>query len=53
MQFLNRPIFTGDKREILNLPFEIPIFEILLIAFGVLLLVRAFKKPETKIECCL
>ncbi|MCK6585531.1 MAG: hypothetical protein L6Q49_20715 [Anaerolineales bacterium] len=38
--------------EILNMPFEIPVFEILLIAFGVLLLVRAFRKPETRIECC-
>jgi hypothetical protein len=39
-------------REILNVPFEIPVFEILLIAFGGLLLVRAFKKQETKIGCC-
>jgi len=39
-------------REILNIPFEIPVFEILLIAFGILLLVRAFKKTEMKIECC-
>ena len=39
-------------RETLNLPFEIPVFEILLIAFGALLLVRAFKKPGQKIECC-
>ncbi len=39
-------------REILNMPFEIPVFEILLIAFGGLLLVRAFKKQETKIGCC-
>ena len=39
-------------REILNLPFEIPVFEILLITFGALLLVRAFQKPETKIGCC-
>ena len=38
--------------ETLNMPFEIPVFEILLIAFGGLLLVHAFKKPETKIECC-
>jgi hypothetical protein len=39
-------------REVLNLPFEIPIFEILLIAFGAFLLVRAFRKQETKIGCC-
>ena len=39
-------------REILNLPFEIPVFEILLITFGAFLLVRAFKKPETQVGCC-
>jgi hypothetical protein len=39
-------------REILNLQFEIPVFQILVIAFGGFLLARAFKKTETKIECC-
>jgi hypothetical protein len=38
--------------EILNVSFEIPVFEILLIAPGALLLVRTFRKPETKIGCC-
>jgi hypothetical protein len=39
-------------REILNVPVEIPVFEIQLIMFGTLLLVRAFQKPETKTGCC-
>jgi hypothetical protein len=39
-------------REVLNVQFEIPIFEILLIVFGVFLLARTFKKTETKIRCC-
>lgn len=39
-------------REILKVPFEIPVFEIVLISFGAFLLIRAFRKPATNIECC-
>lgn len=38
--------------DMLKLSFQLPIFEILLIALGAFLLVRSFKKTETKIECC-
>lgn len=31
----------------LHLSFELPVFEIVLIGFGVFVLARAFKKPET------
>ena len=33
--------------SVLTLPFELPIFAILLIALGVFVLVRAYNKPET------
>lgn len=33
--------------SVLTLPFELPVFAILLIALGVFVLVRAYKKPET------
>ncbi|MBU2610537.1 MAG: hypothetical protein KJ606_06265 [Chloroflexi bacterium] len=38
--------------DVMELSFQLPTFEILLIGFGALLLARAFKKPETKIRCC-
>jgi len=38
--------------DILKLSLQLPIFEILLIAFGALLVARSFKKTEIKIECC-
>lgn len=38
--------------SVLKLSFELPVFEIMLIVFGALLLARAFKKPETNNGCC-
>ena len=38
--------------SILYLPFEIPVFEIILVVFGVLILLRAFKKKEANYRCC-
>lgn len=38
--------------SILYLPFEIPVFEILLIVFGVIVILSAFKKLETNYTCC-
>ena len=36
----------------LHLPFEIPVFEIMLIVFGAIVLFHAFKKIEINYTCC-
>lgn len=38
--------------SVLQLSFGLPVFEIMLIVFGTLLLARALKKPETNNGCC-
>jgi uncharacterized membrane protein HdeD (DUF308 family) len=43
-------LYLADS--ILYLPFEIPVFEIMLIVFGVIILLRAFKKKEANYSCC-
>ena len=39
-------------KSVLQFPFDLPVFEIMLIVFGTLLLARAFKIPESNNGCC-